>query len=375
MNQETEFKKFYTSNFAATPLPPAPQVNVVANGDGKIVLYWGSRSESYDVYDSLGQTGSWKFQGYNIFQIKPGTSGDNVNDRVLLAVYDKIDGIKIVSDTVRVAQPNGTTQDIYQPVAFGNDNGVSRIISLTANQFPTGANNFFVNGTSYRFAVTAYGVNLNAGKPFKVLENPVSSQLINVVPNFPMIGTNFINKALDTIPINRPDRVLFPIVIDPSKVVSARYQMVWSSDNTWRVVRIQNAQVDTILGDMSGKSILDNNAYIADGILWKADTISKFIYGVIKDPSSTSQSRNRGWNYTGGTLNLAGADTASLRAAFTTYAPPQSISMGLSWPSGSNYRNGYSSKIDTAVFLKTSALKKCKKLHLEQLKKLTGTED
>lgn len=355
-------QKFYTSNFAATPLPPAPQVNVVANGDGKIVLYWGSRSESYDVYDSLGQTGSWKFQGYNIFQIKPGTSGDNVNDRVLLAVYDKIDGIKIVSDTVRVAQPNGTTQDIYQPVAFGNDNGVSRIISLTANQFPTGANNFFVNGTSYRFAVTAYGVNLNAGKPFKVLENPVSSQLINVVPNFPMIGTNFINKALDSIPINRPDRVLFPIVIDPSKVVSARYQMVFTSDTSWKVVRIQNAQVDTILGNMYGKSLLDNNAYIADGILWKADTINRINYGVIKDPQVGSQSLNYGWKYTGGPRNLAGADTAALRTFFAPsndYKPPQSVSMGLSWTTGNNYRANYTSKIDLN-FIKTSALKNVK---------------
>ena len=46
-------QQFYSSNFSATPLPPTPQVNAVANGDGKITLYWGTRSESYDVYDSL----------------------------------------------------------------------------------------------------------------------------------------------------------------------------------------------------------------------------------------------------------------------------------------------------------------------------------
>lgn len=352
-------QKFYNSNFAATPLPPTPQVNVVANGDGKITLYWGSRSESYDVYDSLGQTGSWKFQGYNLYQIRPGTSGDNLTDRTLLAVYDKIDGIKIVSDTVRVAQPNGTTQDIYQPVAFGNDNGVARIITMTANQFPNGVNNFFVNGTTYRFAVTAYGVNLNAGRPFKVLENPVSSQLINVTPNLPIMGTNIINRALDTLTINRPDRVFYPIVVDPLKVISATYKMVFSTDTSWKVVRIQNSQVDTILGNMYGKSILDNNAYIADGLLFKADTINKLNYGVIKDPGTGTQSRNRGWNYTGGTMNLTGADTASLKVLIPSYAPPQSISMGLSWPSGTAYRSGYNSKIDLA-FLKISALKNVK---------------
>ncbi|MBN8586414.1 MAG: hypothetical protein J0M37_15090 [Ignavibacteria bacterium] len=354
-------QKFYNSNFAATPLPPTPQVSAVANGDGKITLYWGSRSESYNVFDSLGQTGSWRFQGYNIYQVKPGTSGDNVTDRTLLAVYDIKDGIKVVYDTVRTIQPSGTTEDEYKPVAFGNDNGVSRIISLTANQYPTGVNNFFINGTTYRFAVTAYGVNLNAGKPFKVLENPVSSQLINVTPNFPMIGTNFINKQFDTLSINRPDKVFGAIVVDPSKVVTAKYKMVWTSDATWKVVRIQNAQVDTILGNMIGKSFSDPNAFVADGLMFKADTISIFNYGVIKDPVTGSQSVNRGWNYTGGTLNLGGADTASLRTLFsTTYRAPQSLSMGLSWPSGNNYRLNYTSKIDTASFLKTSALKNVK---------------
>ncbi len=353
-------QKFYNSNFAATPLPPAPQVNVVANGDAKITLYWGSRSESYDVYDSLGLTGRWKFQGYNVYQIKPGTSGDNESDRTLVATYDIVDNIKIVYDTIRVGQPNGTTQDEYKPVAFGNDNGVSRIITLTSNAYPSGVNDFFINGTSYRFAITAYGVNLNAGKPFKVLENPVSSQLLNVIPNTPMMGTNFINKALDTLSINRPDKVFIPVIIDPMKVLSATYKMVWSSDTTWKVVRIQNAQVDTVLGNMYNRSILDNSAYLADGILFKVDTINSLNYGVIKDPGPGTQSLSRGWNYTGGTLNLAGADTTALKNVFANYLPPQSVSMGLSWPSGNVYRSGnYTSKIDNA-FLKVSALKNVK---------------
>lgn len=352
-------QKFYNSNFAATPLPPTPQVSAVADGDGKVTLYWGSRSESYNVFDSLGQTGAWKFQGYNVYQIKPGTSGDNASDRVLIATYDIKDSITIVYDTLRVIQPNGTTQDEYKPVAFGSNSGVSRIITLTANQFPTGVNNFFINGTTYRFAVTAYGVNLNAGKPFKVLENPVSSQMINVTPNTPIMGTNITNRNLDTIPTNRPDMTFLPIVVDPLKVITASYKMVWSSDTSWKVVRFMNSQTDTILGNMYSKSVLDNNAYIVDGLLFKVDTINSLNYGVIKDPGTGTQSKNRGWNYTGGNINLAGADTASLRALYTNYAPPQSISMGLSWPSGSTYRSGYNSRID-AAFLKVSALKNVK---------------
>ncbi len=350
---------FYNSNFAAIPLPPPPQVSAVADGDGKVTLYWGNISESYNVYDNLGQTGYWKFEGYNLYQIKEGTSGENVSDRVLLATYDVKNNITIVYDSVRVTQPNGTTQVQYQPTAYGTNSGITRNITLTVNQFPTGANSFFINGTNYRFAVTAYGVNPNAGPPFKVLENPVSSQLLNVVPNYPLLGTQVTNKKLDTIGITKPDKVFLPIVLDPYKVVNATYKMVFRDDSTYNIVRVQNSQVDTILGWLRNISPLDNNAYIADGILFKADTINKLNYGVIKDPGPGTQSVNKGWKYTGGTPNLAGADTAALKLLFTNYAPPQSISMGLSWPSGTAYRSGYNSKIDIP-FLKVSALKNVK---------------
>jgi hypothetical protein len=354
-------QRFYNSNFAATPLPPPPQVTAVANGDGKITLYWGTRSESYDVYDSLGQSGSWKFQGYNIYQIKPGTSGDAESERVLLATYDVIDNITIVWDTIRVAQPNGTVQEIYKPVAFGSNSGISRAMVLTANQYPTGINNFFINGTTYKFAVTAYGVNLAAGKPFKVLENPVSATTISVTPNYPMMGTQFNIRQFDTIPYNRPDRVFFPVVLDPSKILNAQYKLIFKTDTTFNVIRTQNSVVDTVVWNATNLSLFRPEAQIADGIIFRADTIAKSRYGVIRDPSSTSQSRNNGWVYTGN-RNLGGADTAALRTLFgnTAYRPPQNLSMGLSWPSGSHYRApGFTSAIDT-TFLKTSALKNVK---------------
>ena len=360
LDNASRVQTFYNSNFAAIPLPPAPQVSAVANGDGKITLYWGTISEGYDVYDNLGNTGRWKFEGYNIYQIKAGTSGENASDRTLLAVYDKVNGIKIVYDSVRVTQPNGTTQYEFKPTAVGNDNGVGRSIVLTTNQFPTGVNTFFINGTTYRLAVTAYGVNLNAGPPFKVLENPVSSQLINVIPNLPMMGTNIINKQFDTLSINKPDRVFMPIIIDPLKIITAKYQMVFTSDTSWNIVRIQNAQVDTILKNNLSFYLSNTDVYIADGIMFKADSITKSNYGVIRDPAAGSQSNVTGWTYTGGTLNLGGVDTAATKPVIgTTTRPAQNLSMGLSWTSGNNYRLGFVSKIDD-IFLKTSALKKVK---------------
>ncbi|MBL8015794.1 MAG: hypothetical protein JNK43_00865, partial [Ignavibacteria bacterium] len=361
LENASRVQTFYNSNFAAIPLPPPPQVSAVADGDGKVTLYWGNISESYNVFDNLGQTGYWKFEGYNIYQVKQGTSGENVSDRVLLATYDLKNGITIVYDSVRVTQPNGTTQVQFQPTAYGNDNGVSRNMTLTVNQFPSGINSFFINGNTYRFAVTAYGVNRNAGPPFKVLENPVSSQLINVVPNYPMIGTNVTNKKSDTLSINKPDKVFIPVVLDPYKVVSATYRMVFTTDSTYDILRIMNSQVDTVIWGSKNFSPLSNDAYIADGILFKADTIARLSYGVIKDPSPTSQSVNRGWKYTGGTLNFKGVDTAGLTAAYPSgnYKPMQSYSMGLSWPTINNFKSGFLSRVDSN-FVKVSALKNVK---------------
>lgn len=349
---------FYNSNFKAIPLPPAPEVSAVADGDGKIILYWGTKSESYDQYDSLGLTGSWRFEGYNLYQVKPGTNGEANADRYLLATYDVINGITTVYDTLRVLQPDGTTKEEYKPVAWGNNYGVTHHVVLTNNKYPTGVNDFFINGQTYKFAVTAYGVNVNAGKPFKVLENPVSAQVVDVIPNYNIIGTEFINKKYDTLAINRPDRVMFPVVIDPMKVVTASYKLKFMTDTTWQVFRIRNSQTDTLIWYSPVRSINDNRALIADGIMWRLDTIAKSLYGVMPDPAPGTQSYVNGWTYTGN-RNLQGVDTAVLIGINGTLRPMQNLSMGLSWLNGTNYRSGFTSKIDL-TFLNTSALKNVK---------------
>jgi len=353
---------FYNSNFRAIPLPPAPDVSVVADGDGKIILYWNTKSESYNENDTLGHTGRWRYEGYNVYQIRPGTSGDSPSDRNLLATYDVINGIKTVYDSIKVLQPNGQTVIVYQPTAYGDDYNVSHNIVLTQNKYPTGVNDFFVNGTAYRFAVTAYGVNLNAGPPFKVLENPVSATQFDVTPNFNVMGTDFVHHKFDTLSYNRPDQVVFPVVLDPLKVQSATYKIVFQTENTFHVLRIKNSQVDTICWFAQNKSKSDNRAQIGDGILFRMDTIRKYRYGVIQDPNpnrDTTQSKNRGWTYTGGNRNLQGVDTAVLTGINTQLKPAQSISMGLSWPNGTAFRSPFVSKIDT-TFIKTSALKEVK---------------
>ncbi|HJY63144.1 MAG TPA: hypothetical protein VJ455_03235, partial [Ignavibacteria bacterium] len=358
LEQAGRVQEFYNSNFAAIPLPPQPQVSVVADGDGKIILYWNTISESYNVYDELANTGYWRFEGYNVYQIRPGTSGDNEDDRNLLATYDVVNGIKTVYDSVRVLQPNGTTQIVFKPTAFGDDYQVSHQVVLTQNRFTSGVNDFFINGTSYRFAVTAYGVNLNAGPPFKVLENPVSAARFDVVPNFNIMGTSMVHNKFDTLTFNRPDKVVFPVVLDPLKVQTAIYRLQFKTDSTFNVLRIKNAQVDTICWYAQNRGKNDNRAQIGDGILFRVDTIARRLYGVIADPSSTSQSKNYGWIYTG-TRNLQGVDTAILTGLNPSLKAAQSISMGLSWPNGIAFRTAYVSKIDSN-FVKTSALKNVK---------------
>src|SRR4030095_16724034 len=99
---------------------------------------------------------------------------------------------------------------------------ISRTITMTQNSFPTGVNSFFINGQNYRFSVVSYGVNKHAVAGAKVLKNSISSQIITVTPNYPMLGTEFVNNSLDTMVTNRVDRGFLPIVIDPLKVIAAK---------------------------------------------------------------------------------------------------------------------------------------------------------
>jgi hypothetical protein len=172
-----------------------------------------------------------------------------------------------------------------------------------------------------------------------------------------------------------------PVILDQKKVINAAYRMEFLTDTTWHVLRIRNAQVDTIVRNCIDLT-LGTDSYIVDGILFKGQKISFDMMGVIRDPdpdSSELQTSGKGWTYTSssGYLNLRGVDTA--RSAFSSFpltfgqgvVPMQSMSMGLSWPSGTTYRQGYSSKIDavftsslpkimTGGFLKTYSLKRVK---------------
>ena len=366
IQNSTVVQSIYNRNFHAIPLPVPPKVQSVADGNGNITLYWGDTSEFYHTYDFIDSTGFWTFQGYEVYQIRPGTGGDNASDRTLLAVYDVIDSIDIngqhVYDSILVAQPNGETQVEYIPVTYGLNTGVSRIISLTHNAYPNGVNDFFINGQNYKFSVVAYGVNTGINSHghssigFKVLKNAISAQQFTVTPNYPVMGSNFINKDLDTLVSNRTDRSFLPVIVDPKKVITARYQMVWQSDTSWNVVRIMNSQVDTLGKQSLNMSAFDNRAFVFDGIIFKADSILKVNFGVIKDPGAGAQTSSKGWTYTGGALNLQGVDTSVfLINPSGNYVPMQSMSMGLSWFTGNNFKRSFTSKIDTN-YLKTYTL-------------------
>ncbi len=366
INNAKVVQAIYDRNFHAIPLPVPPKVNTVADGDGNITLYWGDTSEYYHVYDFIDSTGFWNFEGYEVYQIRPGTGGDAATDRSLLAVYDVINSVDSagthVYDSIQVSQPNGETQVEYIPVTYGTNKGVSRIITLSHNAYPNGSNDFFINGQDYKFSVVAYGVNTGVNAQghtaigFKVLKNPISAQVLSVTPNYPIMGSSFINKNLDTLVSNRTDRSFLPVVVDPKKVITARYQMVWQTANSWNIVRIMNSQVDTIGRNSTNISALDNKAFILDGIIFKADTITAANFGVIKDPGPGAQTSGKGWTYTGGTRNFAGVDTNVFAINPSgKYAPMQSMSMGLAWLDSLSFKLGFKSAIYTQ-YLATNTL-------------------
>jgi len=364
INSSQVVQQIYNRNFLAIPLPPPPSVNTVADGNGYVTLYWGDTSEYYSAYDFIDSTGYWKFEGYEVYQVRAGTGGDNASDRQLLAVYDVVDSIDLpggpytpLMDSIEVQQPNGQNEYAYQPVTFGTNSGISRAITLNANQFPQTTTTNFVNGQTYYFSVVAYACNVHGPKGFKVLKNSVSSQLLSVTPNYPPPGSNFAFGDFDTLTTNRVDRGFMPIVLDPKKVLTATYTMSWNSDTSYKIIRTMNGSSVTVIPNAVNIYATQGNAYVVDGIQFKADTINRYHYGVINDPGPGRQTSGKGWTYTGGAPNVKGIDTSLIsNMPGLSYAPPQSLSMGLTWPNGIAFRSQWTQKIDS-TFIKTYGLK------------------
>ncbi len=357
-------QKVFDLNFKVIPPPPAPIVNVSYKpsnniGNVNVTLSWGDASEQFNYPDQLFNQGIYKFQGYEIYEIKKSTTSlpdfsrpETINgDVTLIDAFDLRDSIGVVVDTFKTnVVINGNEQYAPFPIVppykmnipsgFPNK-GIQRSITLNGTQYSAeyGGNDKFIVGSEYKFAVVAYAVVIpnsptSVLKGGKVIRNSLSTQLITIKPEAPTAGTNYFYANGDTLNTNRRDLSLIPIVVDQTKLINAKYRFVFGADTTYKIARSLDGGVsfDTlrrVLNEdskfLAYSSTGSNNVIlklrantsrtggydssrVVDGLIMKmsqmriGNTSAPLNIGVIKDPTSTIgpdsiQTRQNGWNY------------------------------------------------------------------------------
>jgi len=365
-NQSDIAQKVFDLNFKVIPPPPPPVVQVSYKpnstiGTVDVTLSWGDVSEQYNYQDQLFNQGTYKFQGYEIYEIKKSSTvlpdftnpadASNYTDLKLIDVYDLRDSIGIVIDTFKTGVTvNGTEQFAPFPIAppfkmtvpagFPNK-GLQRSITLNQTQFSGeyGGNSKFIAGNEYKFAIVAYGVVVprtptSVLKGGKVIRNSIITQMITIKPEAPTAGTSYSFSDGDTINTNRRDLGVIPKIVDQTKLLNAKYRVSFRADTTYNILRSLNGgtSYDTLkrIKDydskfLSGKNNTDtsvlnlkftrnraggtDSARVVDGILFNVVAIRKDSaglptnQGVLKDYNTTTrspeiiQTRLRGWDY------------------------------------------------------------------------------
>jgi hypothetical protein len=334
-------QRIFDNNFQVPPSAPQVNVNAYAPGNGKVYLSWNDSVENIVIPNKLS-FGTYRFEGYNIYQIKTGTNGTNPEDRILLATFDKINGVTDIKDSIFVEQ-YGTF--IYYTVQKGSDNGISRFIVLNKDAI----NNLpFYNGTEYLFAVTSYFYDPQGG-PFsapKVNETPITAaNILHVVPQGVTLGTQISYKTGDTISTGNKDAAVVPTVVAPLSLKTATYTVTFfqtATDTLYRITRVLNGQTTVVVDNA------DFGAKLVDGVLITVQPTNDS--GVVKDFNDPSfgESTNRstlgmGWSYNPPANQwVKGPDPVadSLRGR-TFNKGLQSRSMGLTFPTTTNFRGNF----------------------------------
>lgn len=330
----------YDSCFNVPEAPPSPPISVYAPGDGKIYFSWTDAAET-TVVENFFSGGTYKFQGYNIYQIKAGTNGSSSTDRKLLATYDIKDGIKDIYDSVFIDEYQGW---VYGKVQSGTDNGIARFFILDRDQI-LGQN--LINGTPYLIAVTAYAYDSTAGPSTgtaKVNESPIPSSFVQVIPQKLVQGTQVNYGYGDSIGTNKRDLGVIPIVVGPIQLQSASYRSNFGTNNNqlvWNLTKTVGQNTTTLFTNKLDFSGSQDTAEVVDGFLLVHQRILDS--GVVKDvndPAGISgniYTRLGGWSYSG-TRWIQGPDTTAVKTAKLFPRQFQSRAVGFSFPTIASFR-------------------------------------
>ena len=336
-------REFFNQNFDVKLTTPKPAVSSYASGNSKIYLAWNDTCERVSFPNKL-TGGTFNFQGYNIYRIRPNTVYPNKSDTILIKTFDIIDGIRNIRDSVYDKEYQNI---VYGVVQNGSDNGIARTIELTKDTV-SGAG--FVNGSEYKFAVTAYYYDPSGGINSlpKLLTSSLTENIIRVIPQgiAPEAQINY--ERSDTIRTDQRDLAVMPTVISPLQLTSAKYVIRFGGTDqlpSWSLVKTKNGITTTIFENIYDLTGSQDTAKTFEGMM----IINRLIRdsGIVRDPGTTQSfysgrsSNQYGWSYEPAENNwFEGPDTTAVKTAkVITNRQFQSRSIGMSFPTIGNFKN------------------------------------
>ncbi|MDQ3019552.1 MAG: hypothetical protein M3R36_03135 [Bacteroidota bacterium] len=334
---------FYQNNFKFPDKPSSPLVTSYAPGNGKIYLSWNDSAEKISIANKFSG-GVYEFQGYNIYQVNSFSSNPSKKDTVLLKSFDLRNGIKNIYDSIYIKEIQGFAYGIVQ---YGNDNGIQRYIQINKD---TISNKQFINGTEYKFIVTAYYYD-SLGSVYSLPKvNESVKNIIRVIPQSITPGTTVNYQFGDTIFTDQKDLAVMPVIFEPLKLINANYTSTFGGTNqnpNWTLTRTVNGITSTLFQNVFDFSGSMDSVKSADGLLFIHQIIQDS--GIVKDHDDARTldqeksvfTRTRAWTYEPeGNLWFSGPDTTAVqRAKLFTNNQFQSISIGMSSPNTKNFRN------------------------------------
>ena len=210
----------YDALFQVAKSPATPDVKI-AELDGEIILEWGSNPTRVGQTETIvNQPGSYRFEGYNVYQLPSATS--RLSEAKRIATFDLATDPAVVLDE-QFEQTSG--QILFLPVQFGTNSGIQRY--LRVNRDYVRDIDKLNNGQEYYYAVTAYSIATVPGFLPAALE---SDPLVYTIrPQSPSLGTRFPSKFGDVVTTTKTagnaDASVSITVVDPKQVTGNQYDI------------------------------------------------------------------------------------------------------------------------------------------------------
>jgi hypothetical protein len=215
--------------------PPKVQITTL---DRQVILNWDNDPNSVNTIENFSDKG-YTFQSYEVYQVKSPSSALTDPDTKLLGVFDVIDGVKAIYDTIPDA--NGTL--VPTLVSNGTDKGVQRSIDITTDQIRKQALN---NGQEYYFVVVSTAYNPTPLLPFHLLRSAFVVQ--RATPQQEM-GYTYNDKPGNSLEVAHPtgvaDATANATIIDPGLTTGHNYEIYFT----------QRAEVRDANGDWVPSSV------------------------------------------------------------------------------------------------------------------------